>query len=252
MQISAIKTHKITTKDTDICLVLDRYFGLGSDRRSIPEKSILAVTSKIVSLTQGRVMPLTSDKQALIEQESKFFLPRTSSKYDVQFTITNNILSASAGIDESNADNQYVLWPKDPQESANSIREYLVQKFGLKEVGVIITDSKTTPLRWGVTGISLAHSGFAALKDYIGTEDLFGRKFAYEKLNTADTLASGAIVVMGEGSEQTPLALITDVPQVEFQDRNPTQEELQSLVIAPEDDLYAPLLTSVEWKKGKK
>lgn len=245
MIVTPIKTHKITTKDTDICAILDTYI------THLTEKTVVAVTSKIVSITQGRVAPLTNDKHLLIEEESHLYLPRSSSKYDVQFTIKNSMLVASAGIDESNADGQYVLWPKNPQESANKIREYLAQKFELKELGVIITDSKTTPLKWGVTGMSIAHSGFVALKNYMETPDVFGRPFHFEKLNLADSLAAAAVLTMGEGAEQTPLALVTDIPQLTFQDRNPTDDELTSLIISPEDDLYAPLLTNAPWKKGK-
>ena len=57
---------------------------------------------------------------------------------------------------------------------------------------------------------------------------------------------------MGEGNEQTPIAVISDVPFVEFQDRNPTKEEIEELKINIDDDLYAPLLKSVNWRKGKK
>jgi F420-0:gamma-glutamyl ligase len=64
-----------------------------------------------------------------------------------------------------------------------------------------------------------------------------------------DALAAASVFEMGEGAEQTPLAVITDLNKVEFQDRNPTQEELDFLKIDIEDDLYAPLLKSVEWKK---
>ena len=55
---------------------------------------------------------------------------------------------------------------------------------------------------------------------------------------------------MGEGNEQTPLATIEDVPFVKFQSRNPTKNELNELNILFEDDLYAPLLKSINWKKG--
>jgi F420-0:gamma-glutamyl ligase len=89
------------------------------------------------------------------------------------------------------------------------------------------------------------------LKSYIGTPDIFGRPLHFEKTNVADSLATASVVVMGEGNEQTPLAVISDVPFVEFQDKNPTQEELEGLHIELEDDVFAPLLTSVEWKKGK-
>lgn len=244
MIVTPIKTHKITTEDNDLFAILDKYLP------ELKEKSVVAITSKIISFTQGRIVSSSVDKQKLIEKESDYFLPRTSSKYNVQFTIKNNILTANAGIDESNADGQFVLWPENPQESVNKIREYLTKKFNIKFLGVIITDSKAMPLRWGVTGISLAHSGLNALKDYIGKNDLFGRKFRFEKLNIADSLAAAAVLKMGEGAEQTPIAVIEDLPQVEFLDRNPTMGELNNLKIELEDDLYSPLLNSVKWEKG--
>ncbi len=56
---------------------------------------------------------------------------------------------------------------------------------------------------------------------------------------------------MGEGSEQPPLAVVSDLPFVAFQERDPSAEELQQLQIAVADDLYGPLLTSVQWHKGQ-
>ena len=55
---------------------------------------------------------------------------------------------------------------------------------------------------------------------------------------------------MGEGSEQTPLAVICDLPFVTFQERDPSPEELRRRWIDVEDDLYAPLLQGVKWHKG--
>jgi F420-0:gamma-glutamyl ligase len=68
------------------------------------------------------------------------------------------------------------------------------------------------------------------------------------RVHVADALAAAAVLLMGEGDEQTPLAVINDIPFVEFQARNPTVEELQELQIALDDDLYAPLLKSVNWQ----
>jgi F420-0:gamma-glutamyl ligase len=48
---------------------------------------------------------------------------------------------------------------------ANEVRAYLGERFSCRQVGVVIIDSKTTPLRWGVTGVAIAHSGFLALND---------------------------------------------------------------------------------------
>lgn len=251
MIVTAIKTHKITNEDSDLVKILDRYV------LELKENSILAVTSKIISITEGSIIKIVGEetdetKEKMIRENSQFYIPRASSKYNISFTITNNILSASAGIDESNGNGFYILWPKNPQESANKIREYLKREFGLKNFGVVITDSKTTPLRWGVTGIALAHSGFLALKDYIGKPDLFNRPFVYEKLNVMDSIASAAVLAMGEGSEQTPLAVLEDLENIDFQDRNPTEDELESLKINIEDDLFAPFLKSADWQKGRK
>jgi dihydrofolate synthase / folylpolyglutamate synthase len=105
-------------------------------------------------------------------------------------------------------------------------------------------------MRWGVTAIALAYSGFKSLKDYIGKEDLFGRKFQYEKLSIIDSLATSASVTMGEGCEQTPLAVISDLPFVGFQDRSPTKKELKELEITVDIDIYGPFLKKVKWKKG--
>lgn len=248
MKITPIKTAKITVDQKSIYEILDKFLP------PLKDNSILAITSKIVSITEGRVRKLEeSDKDKLIEQAAQLFLPRETNPYNVSLTITRNNLVASAGIDESNGNGYYILWPKDSQKSANEIRQYLKNKFALKNFGVIITDSKTTPFRWGVTAIALAYSGFNPIKDYVGTPDLFGRKFQFEMMSIIDNLACSATLIMGEGAEQTPMALIEDLPEsIEFQDRNPTAEELDRLKISLEEDLYSPLLKNAPWKKGLK
>lgn len=245
MKVRAIKTHKITQKDTDILAIIDAYV------KEMPENSILAVTSKIVSLCEGRVVKKEgTDKEKLIEQEADMYLPPDENKYHFFLTVTRGFLVPTAGIDESNAQGAYVLWPQDAQRTADGIREFLKKKFSLSRVGVVITDSTTRPLRWGVTGIAVAHSGFSALNDYRGMPDLFGTPLKVTQVNVMDGLAASAVLSMGEGSEQTPLALIEDVPLVQFQDRNPTEEEIQALRIPLEEDLYASLLKRAPWKKG--
>lgn len=248
MKVTPIKTDIVLAGQKSLQSVLDQFLPKG-----IPEKSVLAVTSKIVSLCEGRVVKMgVANKDDLIFQESEYFLPRDENPYNVSITITSNNLVATAGIDESNGNGNYILWPVDPQASANKIREFLIKKYSLKNVGVIITDSKTIPLRWGVIAVAIAHSGFKALKNYIGTPDIFGRPFQYEQLSIRDTMASAATLVMGEGNEQQPLALFEELPFVEFQDHNPTKEELAALNIDMDSDIYGPLLKSVHWNKGQK
>ncbi len=257
MILKAIKTKKIVPDRESLLEILDRYVPRPS------EGSVLAITSKIVSICEGSLAspfpkgrgPLrgerfaSEEKLALIKKHSQLYL-KPNNPYHISLTITRDLLVPTAGIDESNANGLYVLWPADPQQTANLVREHFVKKFKLEKFGVIITDSHTTPLRWGTTGFALAHSGFAALKNYIGKPDIFGRRLEVTKANVMDGLAAAAVVAMGEGKEQTPLAIISNLPFVEFQKRNPTPAELKKLKIDISKDLYTPLLQSAPWKKG--
>lgn len=249
MNVAAIKTHKITQKDTDIFSILDKYLPI------LQENSVVAVTSKIISICEGSMVKIDeknpNQKDELIKEESAFFLPRGKNPYNVSLTITKNILAPSAGIDTSNANGYFILWPKNPQESANKIREHVVQKTGIKNLGVIITDSKTNPMRWGVTAIAIAYSGIEPLKNYINTPDIFGRLFIYEQMSIIDNLAGSAALVMGEGKEQTPLAIITEIPMVTFVQRNPTEEELKKMRVTLSTDMYGGFFKNAPWQKGR-
>ena len=128
----------------------------------------------------------------------------------------------------------------------------MAARFKLKNVGVLITDSTCQPLRRGTVGITLAHSGFLSLHDYIGTPDLFGRPFTVSQANIGGCLASAAVLVMGEGTEQTPFCIMSDMPFVTFQDRNPNQNEIDLQRIPIEEDLFAPFLTNIEWEQGQR
>lgn len=245
MQINAIRTPIITVQDHNIFSILDLAL------QEMTDGDILAVTSKIVALCEGRAVPLdAATKSELVAQEANLYLPATVSRYAIYLTIKNSALMPWAGIDESNCDGHHVLWPGSPQQAANDIRAYLCRRFAIEHAGVLITDSRPLPLRWGVTGFSVAHSGFAALHDYRGAPDLFGRPLRMTQANIADALAAAAVLVMGEGSEQTPLARISDLPFVTFQTRDPSGEELAALAVDLEDDLYAPLLSAVAWERG--
>lgn len=246
MQVKAIKTKKVE--------IGDKLFDILEESlpKEIEDRTIFAIASKIVGITEGRVVKNTSEdlRDELAVKEADYYIPREYSQYGFMITITNGILVASAGIDRSNSAGYLSLWPKDPQKSANEIREFLVKKYQKQNIGVIITDSRVLPLRWGVTGVAIAHSGFKALKSYIGEPDLFGRIMQVEKTSIIDSLATASTVVTGEGNEQTPISLITDIPFVEFQKRNPTQEELGDLKIEIGDDVFSSLLDNDKWVKG--
>lgn len=206
------------------------------DRSLWQENLILAVTSKIISLAESNLVNQNSiDKKELILKEADHYLGEIG--YGVRLTIKNNLLVAAAGIDESNSENRdYILLPKNPQQSANSIRQKLCDHFNLKNLGIIVTDSRTGPLRYGVVGVSLATAGFEPLKNMIGEKDIFGRELSVTQINYADSLAAAAVVMMGEANERCPLALIQNAP-VAF------TAEPQSQLNTPDlaSDMYYPL-----------
>ena len=247
MNIAAIKTSKITSGSKSIYDIIDESL------KDIAEGSVIAVTSKIVSICEGSVIPYADiNKEELVVKESNLYLPASLSKYGHHFTITNNTLIPMAGVDESNGEGYYILWPQDAQKTANDIRKYLVEKHNLQNIGVVITDSTCQPLRRGTTGISLAHSGFMALRNYIGKPDLFDRPFGVTQANIAGGLAAAAVLAMGEGAEQTPLCVISDLESIDFNQDDPTTEELAEITISLDDDLFAPFLTAVKWKQGQR
>jgi len=158
MIVTPIKTPKVLPNNGTLIELIT------NSVTELKEDSILAITSKVVSLCENRVKSMALyDKESLVKQESDQFTNAIGT-YGFHFTITKNTLIPSAGIDESNGDGYYVLWPKNPQESANTIREQLKKHYGLKNIGIIITDSTCSPLRRGTIGIAIAHSGFVALQ----------------------------------------------------------------------------------------
>lgn len=242
MIITAIKTKIISVGDS-LERILDQSFDELGDR------TILAVTSKIVALCEGNVLDSAEiSKRELIKKEADYYFASDS---PYMLTIKDSVLIPASGIDESNGDGKFVLWPKDPYASARGVRDYLANKFHLANLGVIITDSKTSPLRWGTTGIAIGYAGFRALKDYRDTEDIFGEKLKVTLSNHLDALAAAAVLVMGEGNEQTPMALIQDGDFIKFDGSSPTKEDMAALKIDRKDDLYGSLLNAVPWKKGK-
>lgn len=220
------------------------------------EKSILVITSKIVSYAQNRLLPKLAPeekarKHQFVREDADWYLEPDSSKYNLMLTIKNSLLAVNAGLDESNADGNYIFWPINLQEEVNKIWQELKTFYGLKEFGVIITDSRSIVLRYGVLGTAMAVCGFNPLNDRIGTKDIFGKKLEMTKINVSEGMAAAAVLEMGEGDEQRPVALISNIQQqVQFMDRPLNEKEIADLVIDPNEDVYAPVLMSVKWNKG--
>ena len=231
MIIKSIKT-RIFEEGEDIFSFITEYF------KKLPEKSVVVVTSKIVALSEKRTAIIKDNKtkELLIRKESEFAI---LTKY-VWLTIKDGMIMAFAGIDESNANGKLILLPKDSFKTAHLLRKKLQKKYKIKKLGVLITDSHTAPLRSGVTGVALGYAGFCGIKSYIGTPDIFGRNFKFSRTDVADSLATGAVLVMGEGNEQQPLAVIEKAP-IEFCDKINKNE----LYIDIKEDMYRPLFSKL-------
>jgi putative folate metabolism gamma-glutamate ligase len=246
MIVTAYKTPKIVV-GSELLATLD------GSLPKLQENSVVVVTSKIVSICQGRVVKNdgTITKRDLIHREAQLYMEEgASEKWGIILTVKNDTLVASSGIDESNGNGYFILWPDNIPQVASDIWNHLRVGYHLKHVGVIIADSHTTPLRRGVTGIGIGWCGFDPLKNYIGELDIFGRLLHVTKASVLDGLAAAAVLVMGEGKEQTPLAVIKDAPFVRFFERRPTGSEIKSLHISVIEDIFAPLVNSPLWKKG--
>ena len=182
----------------------------------LKEGSILVITSKIVALSEKRtaVRGDARAKEKLIRAESEWVRP---TKY-VWLTLKDGMMMPNAGIDESNGNGKIILLPRDSFKAAEKVRTALKKRLKLKRLGVIITDSRTLPLRAGVVGIAVGYAGIKGVRDYRGKPDIFGRKLVMTRTDVADALASAAVVEMGEGKEQQPLCVIENAP-VEFREK---------------------------------
>lgn len=221
---------------------------------SLEERSVLIIASKAFSFAERRFVEISTgngeQKHDIVKQEAEYYLDPSTSKYHVMFTMKRNLLSVNAGVDESNSAGKFTLLPKDPQLSVNRVWKFARKHYNVKKLGVIMIDSSSLPHHWGVIGRALAHCGFEALKSYVGTKDLYGYEMKMEQLNVAQCLASTGVLEMGEGSEQTPLAIATNITNITFQNRTPSKPELAYLTIPIEDDVYAPFIQGVKWKRG--
>jgi len=247
MIVKAIKTRPLIPPQDDLLSIIKQSF---SRKPGIREKSIIAITSKVISIWKGRCIKIGDiEKDELIKKEADFYIDRkkVSPDYDVMLTIKNNILIPTSGIDESNANGYYILWPKKPFEAAKEIYEYIKKEFKLKNFGIIISDSHTTPLRTGIMGIGIAYYGFYPLRDYRNKKDIFGRKLKMSQTNIVDSLATSAVYEMGEGAEQTPITIIEDAGDIMFLEKTFKKDPLG---IDINEDIYSSLLKGAKWKKG--
>jgi coenzyme F420-0:L-glutamate ligase/coenzyme F420-1:gamma-L-glutamate ligase len=193
---------EIAPGDDLIALIGDAAEGL------LEDGDILAVTSKIVSKAEGRVIAAEDREQAITDETVRVVATRP---YPGGITrIVENrlgIVAAAAGVDASNTPHGTVLLlPLDPDASASRLRTGLSRRFGLR-LGVLVTDTLGRAWREGQTDVAIGASGVRPLDDLRGTLDTQGRTLDVTAPAVGDEIAAAADLVKRK-SAGLPVAVV--------------------------------------------
>ncbi len=201
---------------------------------------IIAVASKVVAISEGNIVKLSSVRssgrakrlayrykmdpefvQVVLNESDRVY----SGVKGALLTLKDGDAVANAGVDQKNAPLGYaVLWPRDSDKTSRGLRAQMERRYG-KKLGILIVDSRVTPLRLGTIGLALGSAGFAPVRDLRGSADLYGRGARITVHALADGLASVAHLLMGESEEQTPFVLIRN-SSVKVDGRNRSRKSM--------------------------
>ncbi len=240
MQLIPIKTRILYPPKDNL------YKALDESLPKLHEGDVVCITSKVLAIHQGRCVRMSmTTKEQLVQQEADSYLPgsRLTHKY-LALSIKENVLIPNAGIDDSRKSGYYILWPNNTEALLKRIWRRLRARYGVKDLAIIATDTHSTPLRYGFSGMAMGMYGMVPFRSYKGRHDIFGNPIQ-TKANVVDPLAAMAVYVMGEGDEQTPLLIMRGLAGVEFV----TVPTYHSLLVPPDLDIYAPLFSNFIQKK---
>ena len=245
MQLYPLKSKLVLLGDSLTARFIE---ALSAARLNARNGDIIAVASKVVSLSERNIVSLRKVRSTALARRlgrkfevlpefAQVVLNEADAVYGgvpgVLLTLKNGNAVANSGVDQKNALGDSVIpWPADPHRSAEIIRRALSRKFR-KRIGVVIVDSRVTPLRLGTTGLAIACSGFKPVRDSRGTKDLYGRRVQITLQSLADGIAGAAQLLMGETRESIPFVLIRGAP-VQLGGRNTSD----SMTLPAKDCLY--------------
>ena len=219
---------------------------------------VVVVAQKVVSKAEGRIVRLANvvpspraiELAARTEKDARAVEVILGESVEVLRAVPgvlivetrHGIILANAGADMSNIehddeDDHLLLLPEDPDASADRLRAGLEASGGGARIGIIIADSVGRAWREGTVGLAIGVSGLPARLDRRGEPDLFGRALHVTEVGIADSIASAASIVMGEGAEGRPAALVRGLS---FDDRSETERagRARHLVRPRERDLF--------------
>jgi coenzyme F420-0:L-glutamate ligase / coenzyme F420-1:gamma-L-glutamate ligase len=210
---------------------------------------IIVVSSKYVSMSEGRVLKLSKIKVSNKAQilAARFDMDPKIAEITLResdhifggisgflLAIRDGMIAPNAGIDKSNVPPGFIiLYPNDAFKSA----EYLRSRFLINckiRVGIVIADSRLMPTRIGTVGVAIGCAGFEPVEDERGKKDLFGNILQVTRKAVADGLASMGVAVMGEANECTP-AVVIRAFKVTPTDRKLSKDDM---TIDPSQDIY--------------
>ena len=212
---------------------------LADGLRSLGPKDgdVVAVTSKIVSKAEGRLVPGT-DRARWVESETVRVVARRGELMIAE--TTHGFICANAGVDASNLDAGVIaLLPEDPDASAQRLLEGLRDRLGVR-LGVVITDTFGRPWRNGLVNVAIGSAGLPSVVDLRGTPDHNGRPLQMTMVAFADELAAASGLVMPKAGH-IPAALIRGAERPADAPNMPAR----ALVRPPAEDLFrtSPLQT---------
>lgn len=182
--------------------------GRGDAQAFLRDGDILAVTSKIVSKAEGRIVSASDREQAITDETVRLVASREHPG-GVTRIVENRlgIVAAAAGVDASNTpEGTILLLPVDPDASARGLRNALQGRFAVT-LGVIITDTLGRPWREGQTDAAIGGSGVRLLDDLRGTHDGHGRVLDVTAPAVGDEIAAAADLVKRK-STGLPVAVV--------------------------------------------
>ena len=146
----------------------------------------------------------------------------------------------NAGVDKSNVRGPtvYSRLPEHSDKSARELRMRLEQMSG-QRIAVIVADTYSRPSRVGQVEFAIGISGIEPIVDYRGHEDLFGYQLRYKFVALADEVAAAAELVMGQGTEGVPVAIVRGLTRTE---RNEGPGLSKKLLLGKKLDLFRRLL----------
>jgi len=224
MQLFGVRTRLVKPNDDLVGIILE---ALTRQGLTIDDGDVLVFASKVVSMVQGRLARLDTispsgeakrlaEKYELDSRFAEVVLSEADEVYGgvsgAVLTLKDGVLIANAGVDRKNAPmGSVVLWPENPHASAEKIRTEILERAD-RRIGVLIIDSRVTPLRMGTTGVAIGIAGFNPIRDCRAEKDLYGNRVLITRHALADDLAGAAHLVMGETAARMPAVFAKQVP----------------------------------------